>query len=190
MTGYEVIAQTTEAIRRTCRLVLGATRLRLGLPKRQVRASRLPRVTAPTDDREASGDTKYESRPTYIQGDHTPDCCGRKGCSSTGRTPGLRTCCDGWVEVRWDRRPASPKTNQTGGTPVPPSSHRPGPTRQLDGDRPLPRSGAAGERPGGRLPLPALVRRVRGVASDRPRKAILRNWASAPNELPGSTDSP
>ena len=32
----------------------------------------------PADGRDASGDTKLGGRATFIQGDHTPECCGRR----------------------------------------------------------------------------------------------------------------
>jgi hypothetical protein len=33
---------------------------------------------APADGREVSGDTKLGGEPTFIQGDHTPECCGQR----------------------------------------------------------------------------------------------------------------
>jgi hypothetical protein len=39
----------------------------------------LPEVRlAPADGRDVSGDTKLGGRATFIQGDHTPDCCGQQ----------------------------------------------------------------------------------------------------------------
>ena len=39
----------------------------------------LPEVKlVPTNGREATGDTKFGGVATFIQGDHTPECCGRK----------------------------------------------------------------------------------------------------------------
>jgi hypothetical protein len=39
----------------------------------------LPEVKLrPIDGREVSGDTKFGGKPTFIQGDHTPECCGKR----------------------------------------------------------------------------------------------------------------
>lgn len=39
----------------------------------------LPEVKlAAVDGREMSGDTKFGGKATFIQGDHTPECCGQK----------------------------------------------------------------------------------------------------------------
>ncbi len=39
----------------------------------------LPEVKLiPADGREISGATKFGGKPTFIQGDHTPECCGAR----------------------------------------------------------------------------------------------------------------
>ncbi|MFO0850048.1 MAG: hypothetical protein U0871_16060 [Gemmataceae bacterium] len=39
----------------------------------------LPEVKLiPADGRSATGDTKFGGRATFIQGDFTPDCCGKR----------------------------------------------------------------------------------------------------------------
>lgn len=39
----------------------------------------LPEIKlVPADGRSVSGDTKLGGRATFIQGDHTPECCGRR----------------------------------------------------------------------------------------------------------------
>jgi hypothetical protein len=39
----------------------------------------LPEVKLrPADGRESTGETKFGGKPTFIQGDHTPECCGRR----------------------------------------------------------------------------------------------------------------
>jgi hypothetical protein len=46
---------------------------------RELRMEELPEVKlVPADGREASGDTKFGGKPTFIQGDYTPECCGNR----------------------------------------------------------------------------------------------------------------